>query len=96
MSAPGTNYLNCEKGLWSWLTTVDHKRIGIMYFVTVMIFFLFGGIFAMLIRAELIAPGETLFGADVYNQIMTLHGTMMVFLVIIPGIPAFLGNFFYL
>ena len=93
MGAAGTNYLNSEKGIWSWLTTLDHKRIGIMYFVTVMTFFLFGGIFAMLLRAELFTPGETIFGAETYNQVMTLHGTMMVFLVIIPGIPAFLGNF---
>ncbi|MCA9014752.1 MAG: cbb3-type cytochrome c oxidase subunit I, partial [Planctomycetaceae bacterium] len=65
-----------------------------MYFVTVMIFFLAGGIFAMLIRAELFSPGQTVLSSGAYNQVMTLHGTIMVFLVIIPGIPAFLGNFF--
>ncbi len=88
------NYLNHEKGLWSWLTTLDHKRIGIMYFITVMLFFLIGGIAALLIRTELIASGPTIVGPEVYNRLMTYHGAIMVFLVIIPGIPAFLGNFF--
>src|SRR4051794_7727331 len=93
-AAHGANYLNHEKTLWSWLSTLDHKRIGLMYFVTVMIFFFFGGIFALLIRLELIAPGATIVDANTYNRIMTYHGTMMVFMVIIPGIPAVLGNFF--
>ncbi|MCP5499189.1 MAG: cytochrome c oxidase subunit I [Leptospiraceae bacterium] len=88
------NYLNHEKGLWSWLTTVDHKRIGLMYFIAIALFFLVGGIFALLVRFELIAPGKTLVDAGTYNKFMTLHGAIMVFMVIIPGIPAFLGNFF--
>ncbi|PJZ71234.1 cytochrome c oxidase subunit I [Leptospira perolatii] len=87
------NYLNHEKGLWSWLTTIDHKRIGIMYFIAISTFFLLGGIFALLIRAELFSPGETLFSADTYNRIMTYHGAVMVFMVIVPGIPAIFGNF---
>lgn len=88
------NYLNHEKGLWSWLTTLDHKRIGIMYMVSVMFFFLLGGIFALLIRTELAAPGPGILGdGQTYNQAMTFHGAIMVFMVIIPGIPAFLGNF---
>ncbi|MCB0415489.1 MAG: cbb3-type cytochrome c oxidase subunit I, partial [Bdellovibrionales bacterium] len=82
MSA-GKNYLNEKDGLWSWLTTLDHKRIGVMYMITVMLFFLFGGIFAMLIRAELFAPGKTIMEASTYNQVMTLHGAIMVFMVII-------------
>jgi cytochrome c oxidase subunit I len=94
MSAAGTNYLNCEKGLWSWLTTLDHKRIGLMYMACVLTFFFVGGIMAMLIRAELWSPGKTLFDANTYNQVMTYHGAIMVFMVIIPGIPAVLGNFF--
>ncbi len=89
----GDNYLNHEKGLWSWLTTLDHKRIGILYMISVMVFFLLGGIFAMLMRTELIAPGRTIMGPETYNRVMTYHGTIMVFMVIIPGIPAFLGNF---
>ncbi|MBX7231997.1 MAG: cbb3-type cytochrome c oxidase subunit I [Bdellovibrionales bacterium] len=65
-----------------------------MYMIAVMFFFLLGGIFAMLIRAELFKVGPTLFTSPQYNQVMTLHGAIMVFMVIIPGIPAFLGNFF--
>jgi cytochrome c oxidase subunit 1 len=92
------NYLNEKSGIVSWLTTVDHKRIGIMYMITVMFFFLLGGIFAMLLRTELFSAGPTIpriiHNAGEYNQVMTLHGAIMVFMVIIPGIPAFLGNFF--
>jgi cytochrome c oxidase subunit 1 len=88
------NYLNHQTGLWSWLTSLDHKRIGIMYFITVMIFFLVGGLFALAIRTELWASGETIMTAETYARVMTYHGAIMVFLVIIPGIPAFLGNFF--
>ena len=89
------NYLNEESGLWSWLTTLDHKRIGIMYMITVLTFFFIGGVFALLIRAELFSVGPTVVeGAAQYNQLMTFHGAIMVFMVIIPGIPAFLGNFF--
>jgi cytochrome c oxidase subunit I len=91
---PGDNYINCEKGLLSWFTSLDHKRIGILYLVSVMFFFLVGGIMALLIRAELFAPGQTLFDGNTYNQVMTYHGAIMVFMVIIPGIPAVLGNFF--
>ncbi len=91
--AQGTNYLNWQKGLWSWLTTLDHKRIGILYAITVGIFFLTGGIAALLLRTELIAAGPTILNPESYNRVMTYHGAIMVFLVIIPGIPAFLGNF---
>ena len=82
------------KGLRSWLTTTDHKRIAILYMVTVLTFFFVGGVFALLLRFELFSTGKNLFGADVYNQIMTYHGAVMVFMVIIPGIPAIFGNFF--
>ncbi|MGH1468615.1 MAG: cytochrome c oxidase subunit I [Bdellovibrionales bacterium] len=92
MSQPGQNYLNHEKGLWSWLTTVDHKRIGIMYMISVFIFFFIGGVFAMLMRLELFNAAP-LFAAQTYNQMMTYHGAIMTFMVIIPGIPAFIGNF---
>jgi cytochrome c oxidase subunit 1 len=90
----GENYINHEKGLWSWFTSLDHKRIALLYFVTVMTFFLVGGIFALLLRLELFAPGGQFFTGNTYNQIMTYHGAIMVFMVIIPGIPAILGNFF--
>ena len=87
------NYLNWRTGLGSWLFSLDHKRIGILYMITVFSFFLVGGIFALLLRIELFSVGETIMKSGLYNQIMTYHGAVMVFMVIIPGIPAFLGNF---
>jgi len=86
------NYLNHGKGLRSWLFTLDHKRIGIMYLVSILASFLLGGIFALLIRTELLTPGKTIVDANTYNQMFTLHGAVMIFLFIIPGIPAALGN----
>lgn len=91
--APGTNYLSAAHGLRSWLTTLDHKRIGVMYLISILTAFLLGGIFAMLIRTELLTPGRTIMDADTYNQVFTVHGALMIFLFIIPGIPAALGNF---
>ena len=91
---PEENYLNCKKGLKSWLFTVDHKRIGIMYLIAVLFFFFVGGVFALLVRWELLNPAKDLFDRDTYNKVFTLHGAIMVFLVIIPSIPATLGNFF--
>jgi cytochrome c oxidase subunit I len=87
------NYLINERGVLSWLTTLDHKRIGVMYLMCVMGAFLLGGVFALLVRTELLTPGRTIVDHDTYNQLFTLHGAVMVFLVIIPGIPAALGNF---
>lgn len=91
---PNKNYLNESSGIMSWLTTLDHKRIGIMYMILVMLFFAIGGTFAMLLRVELFSHGKTIMDAATYNQVMTYHGAIMVFMVIIPGIPAFMGNFF--
>ncbi|MEM7447796.1 MAG: cytochrome c oxidase subunit I [Myxococcota bacterium] len=88
------NYLNHQKGLVSWLITLDHKRIGIMYLVAILVAFLAGGVFALLVRTELAAPGHTIMEAHTYNKMFTLHGAIMVFLFIIPSIPAALGNFF--
>lgn len=93
MSVAGTNYLNEKKGFSSWALTLDHKRIGVMYLVSILFFFMIGGIFALLLRTELLNPGRTMMEAKTYNQFFTLHGAIMVFLVIIPGIPASLGNF---
>lgn len=92
-SAEGVNYLNETKGIKSWLFTLDHKRIGVMYLFGIMTAFLLGGIFAMLIRIELLHPGEDIVSAQTYNQLFTLHGAIMIFLFIIPSIPAALGNF---
>jgi cytochrome c oxidase subunit I len=91
--APGENYLNCSSGWRSWLFTLDHKRIGVMYLASILFSFLLGGIFALLVRTELIQPGQLIMDADSYNRAFTLHGAIMVFLFIIPGIPAALGNF---
>ncbi|MBI2519823.1 MAG: cytochrome c oxidase subunit I [Bdellovibrio sp.] len=88
-----SNYLNHEKGLKSWLCSVDHKRIGILYFIAVMTFFLVGGLFGLLVRLELLTPTRLFMSSDLYNKAMTLHGSVMIFMVIIPGIPAVLGNF---
>jgi len=77
------------EGFWSWLTTVDHKRIGILYGVTAFIFFLLGGIEALLIRLQLARPNLDVLTADRYNQMFTMHGTTMVFLVIMPLSAAF-------
>ena len=87
------NYLTHDKGFLSWILTLDHKRIGVMYTVSVLLSFLVGGIFALLVRTELLTPGRTFIDADTYNHFFTLHGAVMVFLVIIPSIPAALGNF---
>ncbi len=76
-------------GLWSWLTTVDHKRIGALYLVTSLIFFVIGGLEAFLIRAQLAVPNGQILSADMYNQLFTMHGTTMVFLAIMPLSAAF-------
>jgi len=89
----GTDYLNCSYGIKSWLLTLDHKRIGVMYLVAILTSFFLGGIFALLVRTELLTPGQTIVDADTYNRMFTLHGAIMIFLFIIPGIPAALGNF---
>lgn len=93
--AAGKNYINEFAGIKSWLTSLDHKRIGLLYMIVVLLFFLVGGIAALLLRGELYAAGAQIFKTgDTYNQALTYHGAIMVFMVIIPGIPAILGNFF--
>ena len=87
------NYLTHTRGVASWVFTLDHKRIGVMYLCGVLSAFLLGGVFALLVRAELWAPGPTIVDADTYNRFFTLHGAIMVFLFIIPSVPAALGNF---
>jgi cytochrome c oxidase subunit 1 len=79
-------------GLSSWLTTVDHKRIGILYIVTSLAFFLVGGVLALLMRAQLATPNEHLVTRDNYDELFTIHGTTMVFLVVVPILAGF-GNF---
>jgi cytochrome c oxidase subunit I len=93
LGSPGPSYLDHTHGLRSWLLTLDHKRIGVMYLVAILASFLLGGVFALLVRTELLTPGPTIMDADTYNKMFTLHGAVMIFLFIIPGIPAALGNF---
>ncbi|MCB0717225.1 MAG: cytochrome c oxidase subunit I [Bacteroidetes bacterium] len=87
------NYLNHDKSIKSWLLTLDHKRIALLYLVTISIVFLVAGVLALLVRAELFTAGETLMKPDTYNQFFSLHGILMVFLFIVPSVPAIMGNF---
>ncbi len=87
------SYLNEKTGIWSWIVTLDHKRIGVMYLISILTSFFLGGVMALLIRTELLTPRETIVDPDTYNKLFTLHGAIMVFLFIIPGIPAAIGNF---
>jgi cytochrome c oxidase subunit 1 len=89
----GKHYLNEKTGLWSWLTTVDHKRIGIMYLFTITLFFFIAGVAALIMRTELASAGEDILTPKQYNILFTLHGAIMIFLFIVPGIPATMGNF---
>ena len=90
---PEVNYLNTDWSLKSWFLTLDHKRIAWLYLVSISAFFVLGGIFAMLIRLELLTPQGDLLSPDGYNRVFTQHGVVMIFLFLIPSIPAVLGNF---
>jgi cytochrome c oxidase subunit 1 len=87
------NYLNDEYGVLSWLLTKDHKRIAILYLFSVTIFFIVGGVFAFLMRLELLTPEGDMFTSDQYNKLFTLHGIVMIFFFLIPAIPSVIGNF---
>ena len=91
--AEGENYLNWEKGIWSWMTTLDHKRIALMYLFTLSFFFFVGGTAALILRTELFNAGPDFLTPQQYNTFFTIHGVVMVFLFIVPGIPAIMGNF---
>jgi len=92
-SARGRNYLNDEYGVLSWLLTKDHKRIAVMYLISVSVFFIVGGVIAFLMRLELLTPEGDMFTSDTYNKLFTLHGVVMIFFFLIPAIPAVMGNF---
>ena len=77
------------KTVWSWITTTDHKRIGILYGVTAFVFFLVGGAEALILRAQLARADNTLVTADTFNQLFTMHGTTMIFMVAMPMAVAF-------
>ncbi len=87
------HYLNADYGVRSWLLTQDHKRIAILYLISVSFFFLVGGLMAVLIRLELATPVGDLVQPDTYNRLFTMHGILMVFFFLIPSVPAVLGNF---
>ncbi|HJZ90076.1 MAG TPA: cbb3-type cytochrome c oxidase subunit I [Gemmataceae bacterium] len=92
---PGhVNYLKDGYSIWSWLFTVDHKRIAILYLVFLVIFFAVGGAFAGLVRLNLISPSGAILDNDTYNKTFTAHGVVMLFLFLIPSIPGVMGNFF--
>src|SRR5437016_14646550 len=81
------------KGWVDWAMTTDHKRIGIMYLVLTFVFFILGGVEALLMRTQLSQPGSTLLSGERYNELLTLHGTTMVFLFVVPVMAGF-GNYF--
>jgi cytochrome c oxidase subunit I len=91
---PGVrNYLNEDYGFLSWVLTKDHKRIAILYLISISIMFVLGGFFAMMMRLELLTPEGDLLTSDTYNKFFTLHGVVMIFFFLIPVIPAVIGNF---
>ena len=90
---PQKHYLNDNYGIRSWLLTKDHKRIAILYLISITFFFFLGGLFAALIRLQLLTPEGALFQADTYNKLFTMHGVNMVFFFLVPSVPAVLGNF---
>src|SRR5919198_4053388 len=87
------HYLNASYGWKSWLFTRDHKRIALLFLMTITFFFFLGGAFATMIRLELLTPQGDLFQAQTYNKLFSMHGIVMIFLFLIPSIPSVLGNF---
>ncbi|HEX9438530.1 MAG TPA: cbb3-type cytochrome c oxidase subunit I, partial [Roseiflexaceae bacterium] len=87
------DYINTDYTARSWLLTTDHKRIAILYMLSITLFFFIGGAAATLIRLELITPQGDLVSAETYNKLFTIHGVIMVWFFLIPSIPAVLGNF---
>jgi cytochrome c oxidase subunit I len=93
ITAERENYLNASYGFRSWLLTTDHKRIALLYLISITFFFFIGGFFALLIRLELLTPQGDLVQADTYNKLFSMHGQVMIFFFLIPAVPAVLGNF---
>jgi len=90
---PPRNFYTHKSGLLSWFTTTDHKRIAILYAITITLFFIMGGVAAAMIRINLVEPQGALLSAETYNKTFTFHGVVMVWFFLIPSIPATLGNF---
>jgi len=93
MNAPEPNYLNAGDTVKSWLLTTDHKRIGILYLLTILCFFLVAAVAAAMMRLELLTPQGDLVMSATYNKLFTMHGVLMVWFFLIPSIPSVLGNF---
>lgn len=91
--SPRIHYLNINYGWKSWLLTTDHKRIALLYLVSITAFFFLGGLFAVIIRIKLLSPGAAIVTPETYNKLFSMHGIIMVFFFLIPSIPAVLGNF---
>jgi cytochrome c oxidase subunit I len=88
------NYLNWKTGIWSWISSTDHKRIAFLYLAAILVFFFLGGMAALMMRLELARPGaQFITDPHVYNVLFTTHGVFMIFLFVVPGIPATMGNF---
>src|SRR5438552_17387501 len=87
------NYLTSGQGVKSWLLTTDHKRIGILYLWTILVFFLIAAVAAALMRIELLTPAGDLVTSETYNKLFTIHGVLMDWFFLIPSIPTVLGNF---
>ena len=92
-TVPRESFLTQGYTIWSWLTTRDHKRIAILYAISITLFFFLGGTAAAIIRLELMTPQGDVVSADTYNKLFTLHGVVMVWFFLIPSIPSTLGNF---
>jgi len=90
---PKQDYIHAGYGVRSWLLTLDHKRIAILYLLSITLFFFVGGFFAVLLRLELLTPAGDLVSAETYNKLFTMHGVSMIFFFLIPSIPSVLGNF---
>src|SRR5664280_2480849 len=87
------DYKGKYKGIFAWIFSTDHKRIAVLYLFSLMTFFVIGATLGLLMKLELIAPGKTIISAQTYNAFFTLHGIIMIFAVVIPGLPAVFGNF---
>src|SRR3569623_2125642 len=90
---PRMNFMSREKGLLSWLLTGDHKRIAMLYLVSITFFFFIGGALAGLIRLELLTPQSDLMATDTYNKVFSMNGIIMIFFFLVPSVPATIGNF---
>src|ERR1041385_7638843 len=93
LQLPREHYLNATYGIRSWLLTTDHKRIALLYLISITFFFFIGGVFSLLIPLELLTPQGDLVQADTYNKLFSMHVQVMIFFFLMPAVPAVLGNF---